>query len=510
MEQKIYKPVVLAILDGFGIPKDESRSGITRKNTKFLQELATKYPTTVLEASGEYVGLPSYQTGTSDIGHLTIGTGRVNFQPLVRIEKAIKDGSFYTNPAIIKACDNAKKNGHALHLFGIVSNGGVHAQISHLFELLKVAKQQNVKNVFLHIFTDGRDTPQKSSPQFIAQLNEKIKEIGVGKIATVCGRYYALDRDRNYDRNKLAYDAIVYGKGREAKNALEAVENAYKAGETDEFIIPTVVTRCGKPIATVRDGDSVIFANYRADRERQLTYIFVENNDLDFVKKMNLCFVTMVNYDNTFKNPIVAFDEIKIENTLSEVVSQLGIRQAKIAETEKYAYVTFAFNAGKQDTYKGEERFLVPSKKVKTFDLAPEMSAREITNIAKTIINSKEYGLVVLNLANGDMVGHSGNKIAARKAVEVVDDCVHQLVDATLKNDGSIFICADHGNCDIMEYEDGTPHTSHTMAQVPAFLVSNCKYKLKKHGSLPDVAPTILQLLNIKQPKEMTGKSLID
>lgn len=509
MELKTYNPVVLLIMDGFGIPKDQSVSAITKKNTKTLQALGKKYGYSTLNASGEAVGLPSTQTGTSDIGHLTIGTGRVNFQPLVRINKAISSGEFFKNAALLKACENANKNNKALHIFGMLSTGGVHGHISHIYSLLQLAKEQKVKNVYLHMFTDGRDTPPKSAKKFEAQLAKKIAEIGVGKVATIGGRFYGLDRDNNYDRNQVAYDAMVNAKGQTALSAKEAIEAAYSRGETDEFMLPTVILENGKPVATIKKGDSVIFANYRADRERQLTRVFVEKNDLPFVKNLGLTFVTMTNYDNTFKKPIVAFDEIKIENTLSEIVSRANLPQAKIAETEKYAYVTFAFNAGKQDAYAGEDRFLVPSAKVKSFDLKPEMSAREITDIAEEKILSGTYALVTINLANGDMVGHSGNKQAATTAIGVVDECVKRITDATLKVGGSLLITADHGNADIMQQKDGSPHTAHTMAKVPTILVSKNHMPLKKTGTLADIAPTILQLLKLPQPQEMTGKSLI-
>ena len=505
----VNKPVVLCIMDGFGIPKDESRSGITQENTKFIQEIWNKYPHALLQASGEAVGLPNWQTGTSDIGHLTIGTGRINYQPLVRINNAIKDGSFFKNEMLIRAFQNAKENNKKLHIFGIPSDGGVHAHIEHLFALLKLAKQQNVKKVYLHLFTDGRDTPPKSALKYIEELNNKIKEIGVGRIASVCGRFYALDRDRNFDRNKLAYNAMVRGEGYTAKSVEDAIEKAYGRGETDEFISPTVICENNKPVALVEKGDSVIFSNYRADRERQLSYVFVEDNGLDFVKNLSLVFVTMTCYDNTHKNSLVAFPDIKIEKGLSEVVSNKGLRQAKIAETEKYAYVAFSFNAGKQDTFNGEERFLLSSAKLKTFDLKPEMEAREITKVATEKIGSNEYDLIVLNLANPDMVGHSGNKMATREAIGVVDECVKKLVEATLKKDGIILITADHGNADIMEYEDGTPHKSHTMALVPAILVSNRQFKMKEKGSLENIAPTVLDLMGIEKPKEMTGTTLL-
>ena len=396
-----------------------------------------------------------------------------------------------------------------MHIFGIPSDGGVHAHINHLFALLKLAKEQKVKKVFLHLFTDGRDAPPKSALGYLTELNKKIEELGVGKIATVSGRLYALDRDKNFDRNKLAYEAMVDGQGIFASSAKEAIEKAYERGESDEFVLPTVICENKKPIAKIEKGDSVIFANYRADRERQLTYIFVEDNDLEFVKKLNLTFVTMTCYDNTFKNPIVAFPDIKIKNGLSEVVSKSGLKQLKIAETEKYAYVAFSFNAGKQDTYKNEERVLFPSAKLKTFDQKPEMEAEKITDCACENILSKKYDLIVLNLANPDMVGHSGNKMATREAIAVVDKCAKQLADSVIKVDGNLLFVADHGNADIMEYEDGTPHKAHTMAKVPAILVSNKNYKLKDTGSLENIAPTIIELLNIKKPKEMTGSSLL-
>ena len=502
-------PVVLCIMDGFGIPKDEKVSGITRENTKHLQKLWKENPHSVLEASGEAVGLPSVQTGTSDVGHLTIGTGRVNYQPLVRINRAITDGSFFENKALVLACENANKNGKSLHIFGICSDGGVHGHIDHLFALLKLAKMQKVKNVFLHIFTDGRDTPPKSAKRYVEQLEKVMEEEGCGKIATVCGRFYALDRDKNYDRNRLAYEAMVDAKGEKAESAEDAIEKAYERGETDEFILPTVVFENGKPVAKVETGDSVVFANYRADRERQLSYVFVEKNDLDFVKDLNLVFVTMTCYDNTQENPIVAFPDIKITNGLTEVVAKVGLRQAKIAETEKYAYVAFSFNAGKQDAYENEERFLFPSAKLATFDKKPQMEAKKITAEACKLIEKGEHSLIVLNLANPDMVGHSGNKMATRKAIEVVDECVHKLATSVLKAKGQMLVVADHGNADIMEYPDGTPHKAHTMAPVPAIAVGAGQVAMKNEGTLADVAPTILHMMGLEIPKEMTGKSLI-
>lgn len=508
MDQK-NKPVVLVVMDGFGIPKDEEKSGITRENTKFLQEIAQKYGCSVLNASGEAVGLPKNQTGTSDIGHLTIGTGRINYQPLVRINKAIEDQTFFQNDAFLQACKNAKKSGRKLHIMGIVSDGGVHGHIDHIFALLKLVKKQKVKKVYLHLFTDGRDTPPKSARKYISKLERKIKELKVGEIASVSGRFYALDRDNNYDRNKLAYQAMVFGKGENARSAQDAISKAYERGETDEFILPTVIEKNNKPVSKIDDNDSVIFANYRADRERQLTWIFVEKNKLEFVKPMNLVFVTMTNYDNTFKKPIVAFDELEIKNTLSEVISRAGIKQAKIAETEKYAYVTYSFNAGKQDEYKLEERFLISSYKVKSFDQKPEMKAKEIAELASQKIMSGEFGFIVVNLANGDMVGHSGVKEATRKAIFVVDECIRKIVAATLVAGGVALITADHGNADIMEYADGSPNTAHTMAKVPAILVNSAGLKMKKRGNLADIAPTILELMKISKPKEMTGTSLI-
>ena len=501
----------LIIMDGFGVPVDKERSAILEENTKNIQELAKKYPSTKIYASEEEVGLPKGQSGTSEVGHLTIGAGRIVFQPIVRVNKAIEDGSFYTNPVLLSAMENAKIEGRSLHLLGMPSDGGIHSHIEHLFRLLDMAKQNAVKNVYIHFFGDGRDTPPKSAKKYIKEVQDYCEKIGVGEICNIIGRYYALDRDKNFDRNKVAYEAMVDGKGKLRDDLLKAVDEAYAAGEKDEFLTPIIKEKDGKPLAVIKENDSVISYNFRADRERQLAYVFVEDNDLEYVKKMPLKFVTMTNYDETFTKPEPAFDNIPLTNILSEVVANAGLTQAKLAETEKYAHVTFFFNASKQDTFEGEERFLINSEKRSTYEEIPQMGAYDITKKAIEIIKSHKYDYLTLNFANCDMVGHSGNKEAAKKAVSVVDECVKKVVDTILEEGGRAIITADHGNADIMQYEDGSPNTAHTTSIVPLIVVDNEQIgkTLREGGNLSDIAPTLLTMMNLEIPNEMTGKSFV-
>ena len=504
------KPTVLIVMDGFGVPKDVSRSGITAENTRNIQELCAKFPNTKIRASEEYVGLPKGQAGTSEVGHMTIGSGRVTYQPLVRINKEIETGNFYKNKEFLKAIDYAKKNKKKIHLIGIPSDGGIHSHINHLFALLELCKEQKVDNVFVHFVGDGRDTPPKSAKKYIRMVEMKEKELGVGKIASVVGRFYALDRDKNWDRNKLAYELWTMGEGKLFDNINKAIDAAYAAGETDEFLTPICLTEHGKPIAKIEKGDVVFSYNFRADRERQLAYILAEDNDLDFVKPLELYVVTMTEYDEHFSKVHVAYGTEVHKNILSEVLSKSGIKQAKIAETEKYAHLTFFFNSGKQDPYEGEDRFLIDSKKMASYAKCPEMGAERIANKALEILD--KYKFVAINFANCDMVGHSGDKMATRIAVDVVDKCVKKVVDKALSLGGCGIVTADHGNADIMEERDGTPNTSHTTSIVPLILFGEdyVGKKLRKDGTLADIAPTILKMMNIAIPKEMTGHVLFE
>lgn len=506
------KLTTLIIMDGFGVPEDQERSGIITENTTNIRELKETYSYATLRASEEYVGLPTGQSGTSEVGHMTIGSGRVTYQPLVKINKEIENKEFFKNETLNWVIDQAKKENKGLHLIGMPSDGGIHSHIDHLFALLDLCKQKEMKNVYVHFICDGRDTPPKSTKKYIKQVEDYIKKVGVGKLATIIGRFYALDRDKNWDRNKIAYDAWVDGVGTLAKDWEEAVDNAYANGETDEFIKPIVLTRCGKPITKIKEGDCVISYNFRADRERQLAYVMVEDNDLDFVKPLNLKFVTMTEYDENFKKVYIAYKTESANNLLSEVLSNNGLRQVKIAETEKYAHLTFFFNSGKQDTYEKEDRILINSEKMASYANKPEMSAEQITAQALKVIEEDKYDFIAINFANCDMVGHSGNKDAARKATEVVDKCVKQVVDAVIKKGGQGIITADHGNADIMQYEDGSPNTAHTTAIVPFILFDSNEPKknLRKEGTLADIAPTLLKMLEIEIPAEMTGTPMFE
>ncbi len=502
------KLTTLIIMDGFGLPENFEKSGIIPDNTKNLRAIRDKYSFATLRASEEYVGLPKGQPGTSEVGHATIGSGRVTYQPLVRINRDIKSGEFFKNKVLNDAIDGAKKNNKNLHLIGMASDGGIHSHINHLFALLDMCKNKNFENVYIHFIGDGRDTPPKSIKTYLKQVQDYINKNKVGKLATIIGRFYALDRDKNWDRNKLAYNAWVLSEGVKSEDWNTAIDNAYNNGETDEFIKPIILTNNGKPVVEIQENDYVISYNFRADRERQLAYVMVEDNDLDFVKPLNLNFVTMTEYDENFTKVKIAYKTESPTNLLSEVLSNNGIKQVKVAETEKYAHLTFFFNSGKQDTYNGEDRILIASEKMASYAGKPEMSAEKITEQVLNVID--KYNFIAINFANCDMVGHSGNKEAARKATEVVDSCVKKVVEAVVSRGGQGIITADHGNADIMEYEDGTPHTSHTTAIVPFILFDSekPKIKLREEGTLADIAPTILKMLDIKIPPEMTGKPM--
>ncbi len=492
--------LLLAILDGWGYREERYGNAIAYAHTPNMDSFIKKYPFTVLQAGGTAVGLPEGQMGNSEVGHINIGAGRIVYQDSLRILKAIEDGSFFENRVLKKAMEKAKKT--KLHLIGLIGPGGVHALPEHLFALLKMAKENGLKNVAIHCFTDGRDTPPKSALEYVRQIQRKIDEIGIGEIATIVGRYYAMDRDKRWERTKKAYEMLTQGKGRKAENAEEAVKEAYEKGETDEFIQPTVVKK-----TSIKDGDVVIFFNFRPDRTRQLTQAFVDSKFKEFErKKLNLHFVTMTRYMDGLEVEI-AFDKVMLKNTFGEVISKNGMMQLRIAETEKYAHVTFFFNGGREKPFDGEERCLIPSPKVATYDMKPEMSAYEVTREVIKKIREKKYDVIVLNYANPDMVGHTGVWEAAVKAVEVVDECIGKVIDAVLEQKGIAIITADHGNAEEM-LEDGNPKTAHTTNPVPFILVGK-EAKLRK-GNLGDIAPTMLDLLGIKKPKEMTGKSLIE
>ena len=448
--------------------------------------------------------------GNSEVGHLNMGAGRVVYQELTRITKAIQDGDFFENEELVKAVENAKANNSALHLFGLLSDGGVHSHITHVFGLLELAKRKGLEKVYVHCFLDGRDTPPASGKSYVEQLQAKMDEIGVGEIGVISGRYYAMDRDNRWDRVELAYKALTKGEG---TDAAEAVQASYDAEKTDEFVLPTVLKKDGKPVATIQDKDSVIFFNFRPDRARELTRAFCADEFTGFEreKRLDLTYVCFTEYDETIPNKSVAFKKEEITNTFGEYLAAHNMTQARIAETEKYAHVTFFFNGGVEEPNKGEDRILVKSPKVATYDLKPEMSAYEVCDKLTDAIRSQKYDVIIINFANPDMVGHTGVESAAIQAVEAVDECVGKAVDALKEVDGQMFICADHGNAEqLVDYETGEPYTAHTTNPVPFILVNaDPSYTLREGGCLADIAPTLIELMGMEQPKEMTGKSLL-
>lgn len=505
----------LIILDGYGMGKQAENNAITAETSPYIQGLMKEYPNTTLDASGMAVGLPDGQMGNSEVGHLNIGAGRVVYQELTRITKSISDGDFFENEALLKACENAKKSGKKLHVFGLLSDGGVHSHLSHIFALVELAKRQGLKNVYLHCFLDGRDVSPTSGKQFIIDTEKFIKEIGFGKIATIAGRFYAMDRDNIWERVDKAYKAIVDGVGNTAKNATEAIEASYANGITDEFVVPTVITRCGKPVATVGKGDSIIFANFRPDRARMITRSFIYEDFKGFERTKGFLapvFVSMTQYDVTFNDALsVAYAPQSYDNTLGEYLSKLGLKQFRIAETQKYAHVTFFFNGGVEAPNPNEDRILIDSPKIATFDLKPEMSAYEVADKAVETIKSGAYDVMILNFANCDMVGHTGIMEAAEKAVKAVDECVKKVVEAIQSVDGQALITADHGNADYM-YDINTkePFTAHTTNPVPLIKINDNKgISLQDGGKLCDIAPTMLDMMGLEIPSEMTGKSLL-
>ncbi len=508
------KQTVLMILDGYGVAEKVNGNAIEMANKPVLDKLFSEYPYAIGYASGLEVGLPEGQMGNSEVGHLNIGAGRIVYQELTKISKAIKDGDFYNNEAFLAAINNCKKNNTNLHIYGLLSNGGVHSHTEHIFALIELCKREKFENLYLHAFLDGRDTPPTSGKGFLEETENKMKEIGIGKIASVCGRFYALDRDNRWERVEEAYKALVDGVGETATSAKECIEKSYENGLNDEFVKPTIITENGKPVATIKENDSVIFFNYRPDRAREISHALLDEDFTGFTRAkgfFNLTYVTFTEIDVTIKNKLVAFKPQTFENTLGEYVASKGLKQLRIAETEKYAHVTFFFNGGVEEANKNEDRVLIPSPKVSTYDLQPEMSASEVAKQLAEKIDANEYDLLIVNFANPDMVGHTGNVDAAIKAVEAVDAAVGVVYDAVIRNNASMFICADHGNADkLIDLDNGEMFTAHTTNPVP-FCIVNCKdaKDIKKDGKLSDIAPTLLEMMGLEKPVEMEGTSLI-
>ena len=506
------KLTMLMILDGFGINEREEGNAIKLANTPNIDKLMKTCPTTTIRTSGLDVGLPEGQMGNSEVGHTNIGAGRIVYQELTRITKSIEDGDFFANKEFTKAIENCKEHNSKLHIFGLLSDGGVHSHIRHIFGLLEFAKRKDFEKVYVHCFMDGRDTPPASGENYIAELEEKMREKGIGKIATISGRFYSMDRDKRWQRIEKAYNAMVNGTGNKATSAISAIESSYQQEIFDEFIEPTViVNNSDEPVATIEKNDSIIFCNFRPDRAREITRTLVDKefNEFETNKDLDLYYVCMTNYDETMPNVHIAFEKEELKNTFGEYISEKGYTQLRIAETEKYAHVTFFFNGGEEKQYEGEDRILVPSPKVETYDLKPEMSAYEVTEKLVEAINSKKYDSIILNYANTDMVGHTGVLEAAIKAVETIDECVGKVVDAVNEQEGRLIITADHGNIEQMiDYKTGEPHTAHTTNPVPLILIGMEDAKLRE-GRLADLAPTMLDIMNLEKPEEMTGESLI-
>ena len=508
------QPLALIILDGWGLNKEEHGNAIAQAQTPNMKNYLANYPHTTLTCSGEAVGLPAGQMGNSEVGHLNIGAGRVVYQELTRITKSIRDGDFFANPGLLKAIKCVKEKDTALHIMGLLSDGGVHSHIKHIFAVLKMAAQQGLAKVYFHAFLDGRDVPPSSAKLYMRALLKKMKEEQVGQVATVSGRYYAMDRDRRWERTELAYRAMVYAEGLSANSPLEAIDVAYERGETDEFVKPTLVTDDSKqPLAKVADGDALIFINFRPDRARQITRAFVDEEFTGFDRgpsRPKVHFVCMTVYDKTIE-AAVAFPPHKLVNTLGEWLSKQGKKQLRLAETEKYAHVTFFFNGGVEPPNPNEERVLIPSPKVATYDLKPEMSANEVTEAFIANINKGIFDVIITNYANPDMVGHTGDLAATKTAIETVDKCLDRVVSAILERDGTVIITADHGNAEKMQDEKDGPYTAHTTNPVPFILIGK-QYqaaRLRADGNLADIAPTMLDILGLPKPEEMTGSSLM-
>ena len=507
------KLTMLMILDGFGKNENEEGNAIAMANTPNLDRLMKTYPTATMYTSGEAVGLPEGQMGNSEVGHMNIGAGRVVYQEIMRISNSIDDGSFFSNPEMVGAIEHCKKNNSKLHIMGLCSDGGVHSKLRHMYSILELAKRKDFENVYLHFFGDGRDTSPTSGETYLNEIEAKMAEKGIGKVASIMGRYYAMDRDKRWDRLKKAYDALVFGEGKKASTALSAIEDSYQKEVFDEFIDPTLICNGDKPIALIEENDSVIYFNFRHDRGREITRALADKdfNEFETKKFNNLYYVCMTEYDATMPNVHVAFKPEAVTHTFGEYISDKGLTQLRIAETEKYAHVTFFFNGGVEETpFKGEDRILIPSPKVPTYDMQPEMSIDEVTSNVVDAINSKKYDVIILNFANPDMVGHTGNLEAAIKAVEAVDEAVGKVVDSVTANEGVLLITADHGNIEQMiDYKTGEPNTAHTTNPVPFILVGMPNVKLKD-GKLADITPTMLDIMGLGKPSEMTGESLIN
>jgi 2,3-bisphosphoglycerate-independent phosphoglycerate mutase len=507
----VKKKVILVIMDGWGLGKVASADAIQHANVPFTKSLYSKYPNSTLTTCGELVGLPDGQMGNSEVGHLNLGAGRIVYQELQRINVAVRDGSFAKNEKLLASIRYAKSNKKPLHLLGLVSNGGVHSHINHLKAIVDICLAEGLKDVFIHAFTDGRDCDPKSGLGFIKELQAHLNKT-TGKIATVSGRYYAMDRDKRWERVKLAYDAMVNGAGQKATDAIAAVENSYKNNVTDEFILPTVIFDEGQqPLAKITDGDAVLCFNFRTDRCREITQVLTQMDVPEFnLHKLSLNYTTMTQYDHSYKNVNVIFENDDLKNTIGEVIEQNDLKQIRIAETEKYPHVTFFFSGGREVPFKGEKRIMVASPKVATYDLKPEMSAYELTDALIPEIENKTAEFICLNYANTDMVGHTGVWEAAIKAAETVDKCVERIVTAGLKNGYTIFLTADHGNSDYMINDDGSPNTAHTLNLVPFFIIDKEWMGTIRPGKLGDIAPTILTMMGLPIPKEMTGEILVN
>lgn len=506
------KPILLMILDGYGASNECIGNAILNSDKKNIDELFRKYPHTTVGASGMDVGLPVGQMGNSEVGHLNIGAGRIVYQELTKITKEIDEGMFYNNSALNTAMDHALKNNSALHLIGLVSDGGVHSHIHHLFALIDLAKQKGLSKVYVHALLDGRDVPPQSAGTYLEMLEDYLEKAGVGEIAVISGRYYAMDRDNRWERVQKSYDAMTLGIGERANSVKAALEASYDRGNKDEFVLPTSIQKEDDKSITVDDNDAIIMFNFRPDRAREITRCFVDDNFNGFYREKvvsNLCYVCMTQYDAEMPNVLVAFPPQSLKNTLGEYLSSLKLRQLRIAETEKYAHVTFFFNGGIEAPNNGEDRILVPSPKVATYDLQPEMSAFIVTERVIEQINEEKYDVIILNFANPDMVGHSGDMSATIKAIEALDKCVPQVIAAVQSKGGQVILTADHGNADVMLDHEGNVVTAHSLSPVPLLVISNDPVALKEGGVLADIAPTLLDLLGIEKPVEMTGHSLL-
>lgn len=508
------RPTVLMILDGYGLNNNQKGNAVAEAKTPVVDKLMAEYPFVKGYASGLAVGLPDGQMGNSEVGHLNMGAGRIVYQELTKITKSIQDGDFFENEGLMTAINNVKANNSALHLFGLLSDGGVHSHNTHLYGLLEMAKKNGIDKVYVHAFLDGRDTAPTSGKGFMQELCDKMQEIGVGQVATVSGRYYAMDRDNNWDRIEKAYDAITKGEGDKASDPVQAIADSYAKDVNDEFVVPVVIENDGKPVATVNDKDSIIFFNFRPDRARQMTRAFCIDDFDGFNRgaRKDVTFVCFTEYDVTIPNKEIAFKKVSITNTFGEFIANNGMKQARIAETEKYAHVTFFFNGGVEEPNANEDRILVNSPKyVPTYDKKPRMSAYTVCDKLCEAITGGEYDVIICNFANPDMVGHTGVVEAAINAIEVIDQCVGEVVEFIKQVDGQLFICADHGNAEqLIDYETGGSYTAHTTNPVPFILVNaDPAYKLREGGCLADIAPTLIELMGMEQPEEMTGKSLL-